>query len=254
LVKTVFASSVKYTSVLLVPATLMLATLATPLVNTLFPKNGIIQSFFIANAEPKYPYAPLFLALSVLVNLYVLVGNISLATFQTGVGKTNQVMKQNLLSLPVGLALAYLLVAYFFTLGGVDTQASSSLAVIGGIIGILVASVPGMIWGLVWIWKNYRAKADFRISAKIFAASGIASAVTFLAINIFSLPWILTLLAGFLIFLLAFLVTAPLIGAVNLTDVENLVTMFSGLGVISKVLNIPLLFMRKLCKANTSKE
>ena len=80
--------------------------------------------------------------------MFVLVGNISLATFQTGIGKTKQVMKQSILSLAVGLPLAYVLVAYFFTLGGSDLQASASLAVIGGLIGSLVASVPGMVWGL----------------------------------------------------------------------------------------------------------
>jgi O-antigen/teichoic acid export membrane protein len=247
LVKTVFASSVKYTAVLLVPATMILITLATPLVNTLFPKNGIMESLFVV-AEPKFPYAPLFLAVSSIINLFVLVGNISLGTFQTGIGKTNQVMKQSVLSLAVGLPLAYLLVSYFASIGG------PSFAVIGGIIGTLIASAPGIVWGLYWIWKNYRVKADFRVSAKIFAASAIASAVTYLFINIFSLAYWMTLAAGFLVFLLVYLATAPLLGAVNQMDIENFRAMFSGLGVVSKVLNVPLLFMRKMCKGNSAKK
>jgi len=247
LVKTVFASSVKYTAVLLVPATMILITLATPLVNTLFPKNGIMESLFVV-AEPKFPYAPLFLAVSSIINLFVLVGNISLGTFQTGIGKTNQVMKQSVLSLAVGLPLAYLLVSYFASIGG------PSFAVIGGIIGTLIASAPGIVWGLYWIWKNYRVKADFRVSAKIFAASAIASAVTYLFINIFSLAYWMTLAAGFVVFLLVYLATAPLLGAVNQMDIENFRAMFSGLGVVSKVLNVPLLFMRKMCKGNSAKK
>jgi hypothetical protein len=159
-------------------------------------------------------------------------------------------MKQSLLSLAFGLPFAYGLVAYFFTLGGSDMQASASLAIIGGLIGSLVASLPGMVWGLVWIWKEYRAKADFRVSAKILVASSIASVVTYLLINSLTLPWILTLAAGFVVFLVVFLVVAPLLGAVNRMDIENFRTMFSGLGVISKVLNVPLLFMRKMCKSN----
>jgi stage V sporulation protein B len=248
LVKTVFASSVKYTAVLLVPATMILITLATPLVNTLFPKNGIMESLFVVNAEPKFPYAPLFLVLSSVINLFVLVGNISLGTFQTGIGKTNQVMKQSLLSLAVGLPLAYFLVSYFASVGG------PSFAVIGGIIGALVASTPGMVWGLIWIWKNYRVKADFRVSAKIFAASAIASAVTYLFINIFSLAYWMTLATGFVVFLLVYLVAAPLLGAVNQMDIDNFRAMFSGLGVVSKFLNVPLLFMRKMCKDNAAKK
>ncbi len=248
LTKMVFASSVKYTAVLLVPATMMLISLATPLVNTLFPKEGILQSLFVANAEPKFPYAPLFLALSVIVNLFVLVGNISLATFQSGIGKTKQVMKQSLLSLAVGLPLAYLLVVYFASIGG------PSFAVIGGIIGSLIASTPGMVWGLDWIWKNYGAKADYSVSAKIFIASSIASVVTFLLVSSLSLPWIFTLIAGFFVFLMIFLIAAPLLGAVNRMDIENFRTMFSGLGAVSTILSVPLLFMRKICKDDVSEK
>ncbi len=91
LIRTVFSSSVKYTALLLVPATMMLITLATPLVNTLFPQDGIIHSLFTPDATPKFPLAPIFLALSATVNLFVLLGNISIGTFQTGIGqnKTN---------------------------------------------------------------------------------------------------------------------------------------------------------------------
>ena len=246
LVKTVFASSVKYTAVLLVPATMILITLSTPLVNTLFPAQGIMQSLFVVNAAPKFPYAPLFLALSSLVNLFVLVGNISLGTFQTGIGKTSQVMKQSLLSLIIGLPLAYLIV-YFASMSG------PSFAVIGGIVGSLVASMPGMIWGLIWIWKKYTVKADFHVSAKIFAASAIASAVTYPLISFLSFAYWMTLVTGVVVFLVVYLVAAPLLGAVNQMDIDNFKTMFSSLGVVSKVLNVPLMFMRKLCRDNFEK-
>jgi O-antigen/teichoic acid export membrane protein len=250
LVKTVFASSVKYTALLLVPATMALITLATPLVHTLFPMNGIIDSLFVVNAEPKFPFAPLFLALSAAVNLFVLFGNVSLATFQTGIGETKQLMKQSVLSMLVGLPLAYFLVAFSYSLGGADAQISASYAVIGGIAGSLVASMPGMIWGLVWIWKKYHVKADFGVSGKIFAASLIASIAAFLLISFLSLPYWMMLGAGVAVFLLAYLVAAPLFGAVNRLDIENFRTMFSGLGIVSKFLNVPLVFMQKMCRGS----
>jgi O-antigen/teichoic acid export membrane protein len=248
LMKTVFASSVKYTALLLVPATMVLITLSTPLINTLFPQSGIMHSLFIANAAPKFPYAPLFLAFSSLVNLLVLVGNISLGTFQAGIGKTSQVMKQSILSLVVGLPLAYLLVAYFYSIGG------SSFAVIGGIVGALIATTPNVAWGLYWSWKNYKVKADFRISAKIFASSALASVITYLFISFFSLPYWMTLVMGFIVFMVVYLASAPLIGAVNQADIDNFKAMFSSLGVVSKILNFPLLFMRKMCRKNNAKK
>ncbi len=254
LVKTVFASSVKYTAILLVPATMLLITLATPLVNTLFPKDGILTALFIANAEPKFPHAPLFLALSSIINLFVLAGNISLGTFQTGIGKTNQVMKQSVLSLAVGLPATYFLISYLYSLGGGNVMLSESYAVMGGILGTVIASTPSIAWGLYWIWKNYKVKADFGISARIFAASALASAVAYLFINVFSLAyWWLMLAAGFAVFLVVYLATAPLLGAINHTDIDNLKAMFSGLGIVSKILDFPLLFMRKMCKGNAKK-
>jgi O-antigen/teichoic acid export membrane protein len=247
LLQTVFASSVKYTAVILVPATLMLIALATPLVNTLFPVEGIIQSLFVVGAEPKFPFAPLFLVLSVLVNLFVLVGNISLGTFQTGIGKTNQVMKQSLVSLAIGLPFAYLFVAYFASFG-------TSFAVIGGLIGSLLASIPGIVWGLVWSWKNYRVKADFQITGKIFLASVLAAIVTYLITIFLSLPYFLVLLVGFAVFVTIYLIAAPIFGAVNEVDIQNFKAMFAGLGIVSTVLSIPLTFMSKLCKENPEKQ
>ncbi len=245
LVKTVYASSVKYTAVLLVPATMALITLATPIVHTLFRE---------PTGLPKYPFAPLFLALSSIINLYILIGNISLGTFQTGIGKTGQVMKQSLLSLAVGLPLAYLMVAYFYSLGGANAELSASLAVIGGIFGNLIASTPGMVWGLYWSWKNYRVKADFHVSAKIFAASLIASVTSYFSISLLNLPYWMLLAIGFVVFLVVYLASAPIIGAVNQTDLDNLKAMFSGLGIVSKLLDVPLLFMKKCCRANNAKK
>ena len=242
LVKTVFASSVKYTSLLLVPATFMIITLATPLVNTLFPAEGIMKSLFVVDPVPKFPFAPIFLTLSVAVNLLVLVGNISLGTFQAGIGKTRQIMYQSLLSLFAGIPLAFFMVAYFEQIGG------DSFAVVGGILGALIASLPGTIWGIVWCWRNYHVKADFGNSGKILLASLLASGAAYLLVSFLSLPYVVVLAAGFVVFVLVYLAMAPFLGAVNHMDIENFRTMFSGLGVVSKVLGVALLYMRKMCR------
>ncbi len=240
LVKTVFASSVKYTSMLLVPATLLLIALSTPLINTLFPLGGLLRSLFVAGVAPKYPFAPLFLSIAILGNLLMLVGNVVSGNFQTGIRKTGQVMKQSLVNLAVGLIIAYFLVAYFYSVGG------PTYAIIGGLIGPLIASVPSVTWALYWSWKNYKVKADFRISAKILISSVLAALMAYLFITFFSLPYLIMLIGGFLVFCLVYLIAAPLTGAINQTDIENLKSMLSGLGLISKIINYPLLFMKKM--------
>ncbi len=241
LVATVFSSSVKFTALLLVPATILIMTVSTPLVGTLF--------------GTKFPFAPLFLTLSSIINLYVVFGNISLNAFQTGIGKTRQVMKQSLLSLAVGLPLAYLLVSQLTTLGGATL--GQFYAVIGGILGILISSIPGMVWGLIWAWRNYDAKADFKVSAKILAASSLAALATLAILIIFAgTPYWFLLIIGVVVFLLVYFVSAPLIGAINRADIYNLTSMVSGLGPISKIINYFLLKMRRLAKepSNNKKE
>jgi O-antigen/teichoic acid export membrane protein len=248
LLKTVFAFSVKYTALLLVPATMALITLASPLVNTLFPMEGIFQSLFVVGAEPKFPFAPLFLVLSAVVNLFVLFGNVSLGTFLIGIGETKQLMKQSTLSLAVGLPMAYFLVAYSFSLGGSNIELSSAYAVMGGLVGALIASMPGMIWGLIWSWRKYHVRADFMVSTKIFASALLAAIASFALISFLNLPYVMILVTGFVVFGLVYLVSAPIFGAVNRSDIENFRAMLSGLGVVSRILNLPLLFMHKICR------
>ena len=59
-------------------------------------------------------------------------------------------------------------------------------------------------------------------------------------LNVFiAADWV-RLLTGVTIFLALYLVTAPPIDAINQTDVNNLRPMFPGLGITSKLLEIPL--------------
>jgi stage V sporulation protein B len=222
LLKTVFASSVKYTSVLVIPATMIIMTLSNPIVNTLWPG--------------KFPYAPLMLTLSVIINLYVVIGNVSLGSLMTGLGETKWLMIQSLLSLVFSLPIVLVLFLFSGTL-------SPLLGVLIGILGILLSNVPGMIWGLIWVWRRYKVKADFLASAKILVASGIAAVATYLCLGFFSVAPLIKLVVGCLLFLVVYLASAPLIGAINQTDVNNLRAMFSGLGIVSKVLEIPLRFV-----------
>jgi hypothetical protein len=90
------------------------------------------------------------------------------------------------------------------------------------------------------VWKHYGAKADFKCSAKIFAASAIAAIATYASLNFINLAEWIKLVAGITIFLAIYIFTAPAIGAITQTDINNLRSMLSGLGAISKIVNIPL--------------
>ena len=231
LVKSVFAASVKYASILLIPATMMVMALSMPIVNTLFGE--------------KYAYAPLFLTLYVINALYAAAGSLSLNSFLSGLGETKMMMMQAFMTAPIGLTLALVSIPLFQnTLGPAGP-------VFGVILAINLATVPAITWGLHWINKRFGAKADFKSSAKILAASTLAAALSFLTTIVLHDPLtqlttrttfqaLIQLTIGTTVFLAAYVISAPLIGAVTQSDITSLRTLLAGLGSIAKIANIPM--------------
>jgi len=144
------------------------------------------------------------------------------------------VMKQNALTLIVGVPLAFLLIPTF--------------GILGVIVGLFLAGIPSLFWGLYYMWKHYKVKVDLKSSTKIFMASAIAAITTYLSLNFLATAVWMRLMIGGIIFLGIYLFAAPMIGAVNQTDINNLKTMFSGLGIISKLVNIPFVMLEKITK------
>jgi len=228
LLKAVFTSSVKYTAMLLVPATAAVMVLSKPMISTLFGEQWV--------------YAPFFLTLYVIGNLFSCFGSLSMRSLLIGLGETKTLMKLSLLTLLIGLLLAFLLVP--------------KLGIVGVILGTLLAGLPSMALGLHWIWKRYKVTADWGSSAKIFVASTIAAATTYLSLNFINIVEWLRLITGGIIFLAAYILIAPLIGAVSQSDINNLRAMFSGLKIISKLMNIPLALAERVAdlKSNSKRE
>jgi O-antigen/teichoic acid export membrane protein len=222
LVRTVFASSIKYTSILLIPATTAVMVLSGPMIGTLYGE--------------KYVYGPFFLTIYVTGNLFAVLGSLSLGGFLSGLGKTTILMMQSIVTFVIGIPLGLLLIP--------------TIGMTGLIIASTVCGVPSMLWGLHWIWKHYEAKADLKSSTKILAASTLAAAATYLPITLLQTANWIKLIIGLTIFLSVYVLGAPIIGAVSTTDIQNLRTMFSGLGIISKIINI---FLRAAEKAAQTK-
>ncbi len=211
LIKTVFSSSVKYTAVLLVPATTAVIVLSGPMISMLYGE--------------KYVYAPLFLSVYVLSNLFTVLGSLSLGSLLSGLGEAKFIMKQSALTLVIGVPLGFFLIP--------------RIGVMGLVVANILCGLPSMFWGLQWVSKRYEAKADLQSSAKILLASTVAAAAAYLTASFGVANWT-KLLIGITVFLPIYLLTAPLIGAVNQTDVSNIRAMFSSMGPISKMINVPL--------------
>jgi len=216
--RNVFQFSVKYATLLVVPATAAVISLSQPAVSTLFGE--------------KYTYAPLYLALYTIIYLFSACGSLSLTNLINGQGKTEVSLKLTLITSVLGFPLSLLLIP--------------KLGIIGLIATTLTAGVPSLIIGLWWVRKHFTATIDWASSVKILLASAVAAAITYTAISYLSVPNWITLTIGALIFLTTYTTTAPLIGAVNRTDIQNLKETLKELGPLFCIFNFPLNLIEKL--------
>lgn len=220
LLKTVFISSVKYSALLLIPATAAVMVLSGPMISTLYGE--------------KWVYAPLFLSVYVVSYILQGIGNMSIGGLLRGLGETKTLLKLDILTQLIGVALAFWLIP--------------SVGMMGVIAGPILASIPSIFLGFHWIRKKYEVTADWASSAKILAASTTAAAAAYLCMNFFNKMAFLGLTVGGAIFLSAFVILAPTTGALTRSDIHSLRAMLSGLGIVSRIANPPLDALEKLAK------
>jgi O-antigen/teichoic acid export membrane protein len=216
--RSVFRFSVKYASLLVVPATFMLMALSKPAVFTLF--------------GTKYEYTPLYLAIYIIFYLYTAFGHLSAGNILKGQGKTQLHLKITLIKSIIGVILSLTLIPTF--------------GIFGFLAAYLAADVPSLSIILWWIKKHYNATIDWVSSAKILSASMIAAITTYAMVSVLYLANWINLIIGATIFLSTYLITAPLIGAINHADTKNLKEMLKALGPLAPIFNIPLYIIEKL--------
>ena len=214
----VFQFSVKYAAVLTIPVTFMIMVLSEPLV--------------FAIVGTKWSDAPFFLTLYSISFFYSGLGSLSLGNFLNGQGETNVTMKLALLSLGMGLPLSLTLIPLF--------------GITGLIVTTMVAGIPSLVVGLWWVKKHFGVTVNWKASAKIFLASAIAGTVTYMIMLQLSLQDWVKLAVGGIIFLATYFIAAPLIRAIDKSDINNLREMLSDLKPFSKLFDIPLSIMEKL--------
>ena len=214
----VFQYSVKYSALIVVPATIAIMVLAQPAISTLF--------------GDKYTEAPLFLTLLAISHLYVAFGSLSTGNLINGQGETKLNLKLTLITTAIGVTLSLILIPRF--------------GIIGLIATMLISEIPSLIIALNLIRRKYTVTVDWTSSAKILLSSTVAATVTYAILSqlIFS-SWI-KLIIGLAIFLPAFLLSILLTRTFDRSDINNLREMTSELGPISNVLNPILNIFEKL--------
>jgi O-antigen/teichoic acid export membrane protein len=208
IMQNVYQFSVKYGALFVVPVAALVMCLAEPAVSTLFGQS--------------YMSAPLFLALLSFIYFFPAFGSLSVGNFLSSQGKTTFILYLTLIAVAIGLPLGYALIMLFGVLGLIATSL---------ITGIVTTIIP-----VVWVRKNYGLTVDLGSSAKIVLSSMFTAAVTFLLVSQLGFSSSIRLIIGVVFFALMFLAVTLLTKTINKSDIENLSSMATGLGIIGKIL------------------
>ena len=218
---TVFRLSVKYGTLLVVPAATAIMILSPLAVATLF--------------GTKYGDAPLYLTLLSFGALYTALGNLSIGSFINSRGRTGLSMRLALVYSAMGFPLGLVLISRFQILGLITAN--------------LITGIPSLLLGL-WLIKRYwGATIDYYASAKTLAASALAALVTYIAVRTVVLPDWLLLFMGALLFLAIYVLTVPLVGALDREDIKTMQEMIKELGPLSRFLHKPIDLMNRLTRS-----
>src|SRR3989304_4006632 len=215
--KNVFQFSIKYASLLVVPAAAIVITLSRPGISILFP---------------EYPAAPLFLALLAINYLYTALGNLSIGNVINSQGQTKFNLKLSLITFAIGFPLSILLISQF--------------GILGLIITTLTAGPPSLIIALRWLKKQYDVTVDWTSSAKILLSGATASAITYALITQLAFSNLTALIVGAIVFLLTFITAIGLTRAVTKSDIDNIRNTTTVLGPLARIANLILSIIEKL--------
>lgn len=219
--RNVFQFSIKYASFFVVPVVALVMCLSGPAVETLFGSTYTTASLFLALLAIQYSYAAL--------------GNLSLTGLLNGQGRTGFVLRMALLTGLIGFPLGYFSIMRY--------------GVLGLIVTTLVANIPSLIMGLRFANRTFGVSVDWRSSAKILLSSAIAGSITYSVISQLTFANWVKLILGVVIFMLILIPASIFTRAINQSDINNLRSMTSGLGIVGKLVVIFLTIVEKIIAA-----
>jgi len=215
-----FRRSVKYTALLLVPASVSIAVMS--------------KDFVFAFFGSDYTLAPTFLAFNILTYAYAGLGNAVFGYLFNGLGRTDITLKASLVHLLIFVPLAPLLIFLYGIIGLIAT---------GFICGFCT-----ILYQLLTAVKKLNVTIDLLSSAKIFLASVISALFSLIFLIYSPFDNIINLLVGFPIFVLCYLTLLPAIGVVNRIDLEIFRELFHKTKTLWPIMKLLLAYEEKVLK------
>jgi O-antigen/teichoic acid export membrane protein len=193
--KALYNSSVRYATLLIIPATTIMAILSRPGITVLF--------------DQRYELASGFLSLSILQYLTVGLGSLSVYAFLNSQGDTVTSFRLNTITLGLNAVL--------------DTLFTWKWGVPGLLVALFTASMIGTFLNQYVINRKYGVSLDLLHTTRVIVLSIIGAVVTRQTLLYFAgFSDLLKISVGGIVFLVACLVLAPLFRAIVLNDIEIL--------------------------------
>lgn len=188
----IFERSVKYSALLIVPASLMISIIS----------KDLIYAFFGSN----YNLAPLFLSLYILINILVCLGSAVMYLLFSGIERTEIIMKSNLINLFVFLPLAPTLTHLY--------------GILGLILSIIVSTSISQLYYIIIAKRELGLVLNLKSSTAILVISTLAVTPSFIFLRFSPFSSVLNILLAGAIFCCAYLVLLPATKTINNNDLE----------------------------------
>lgn len=189
--RTMFSSSIRQATLLLMPSTMFVMVFSRDLVRTIYGRSFTSASSYLTM------YAGVF--------LLVAVGYLILTPVFNGIGENRETLKMMLATVGMFLPLAPVMTLLY--------------AVNGLIIALIASSLVGTLYGLHRAMKKVGLKPDLEASLRIFLASAASTLLPLLFLSTVNISSVVNIVVGGFIYLAAYLTLAPLIGAVKRSDI-----------------------------------
>lgn len=194
-----FELAVKYASLLMIPASVAVMVLSRDLINVTYGAG--------------YTLAPGYLVLLAVFYLLYLLSYDILVSFLYGVADTGTALKIGILTfavfIPLGPVLAWFLGGY------------------GLIIALIISSTISTVYGVRRASRKFGVRLQMKTNARILLAAFLSAIPTIALLQVYVTGTsVMNVIFGGLVYLASYLTLAPICGAVNSSDIDNLRTIF----------------------------
>jgi O-antigen/teichoic acid export membrane protein len=223
--KILFSSSLKYTLLLVVPASMFVV----------FNSKALVMVFY----GSSYTLAPFYASLYSITFLFAGF-SLVLMSFFNGIGRTDVSLKVTLVQLPAIVLITPLLTLFF--------------KVQGFIVSLIVSSVISLAYIAFIAYSKYELRFDFKSIVRIFIVSFVSSVITLPVTLYLPSSYLVKLILSSVVFVLSYLTIAPVVGAIEQDDIKNIISITKDIELISKISKVILSYEEHLLLMKLKKQ